>query len=214
MRPAIDTPEGRLTAEYLRELLAVSCPGVLEMTWDERVQVYRRGEVALAYEWSIRSAVFEMDTASPAKGRTAYLPFPRAPGVQRNVSPIGGLILAIPANLAPDRLDSAWHSIDWLTSPAMMKLLIRHGSAVSPRFSVSADPEVRATCPIIAIVDQMEKLGQLQNWSRPPVPGHSQCIAVLGEAVHDLMLGKTGVKAMLRQAQARIDALMRERGCY
>jgi multiple sugar transport system substrate-binding protein len=214
MRPAIDTPEGLLTAEYLCELLTVSCPGVLDMAWDERVQVYRRDEVAMAYEWSIRAGAFEMDAASPAKERTGYLPFPRGPGIQRHVSPIGGLILSRPANIAPDRLELSWRSIEWLTSPEMIKLFIQHGSTVSPRFSVSADPEVRATCPIIAIVDQMEKLGQLQHWPRPPVPAYAQCLGILGEEVHDLMLGTIAPRVMLRQAQARLDAIMRERGYY
>jgi multiple sugar transport system substrate-binding protein len=96
----------------------------------------------------------------------------------------------------------------------MVKLFIQHGSTVSPRFSVSADPEVRASCPVIAIVDQMEKLGQLQHWPRPPVPTYAQCLSILGEEVHDLMLGERTTKAMLSRAQARIDAVMRERGYY
>ncbi|MBV9637600.1 MAG: sugar ABC transporter substrate-binding protein, partial [Methylobacteriaceae bacterium] len=214
MRPTIDTPEGLLTAEYLCDLLTVSCPGVLDMAWDERVQVYRRGEVAMVYEWSIRAGVFEMEPTSPAKNRTGYLPLPRGPGLPRHVSPIGGLILSIPANIAPERVEASWRSIEWLTSPEMMKLFIQHGSTVSPRFSVSADPEVRAMCPVIALVDQMEKLGQLQHWPRPPVPAYAHWLMILGEEVHDLMLGEIAPRTMLRQAQGRIDAVMRERGYY
>ena len=214
MRPTIDTPEGLQTAEYLRELLALSCPGVLDMAWDERVRSYGRGEVAIAYEWSIRAGVFEMDDTSPAQGRTGYLPLPHGPSLQRHVSPIGGFILSIPANLSPGRVALSWRTIEWLTSPEMMKLFIQRGGTVSPRFSVSADPEIVATCPVIPIVDQMEKLGQIQAWPRPPVPACSECMAVLGEEVHDLMLGVTGPRAMLRQAQNRIDAIMRGRGYY
>jgi multiple sugar transport system substrate-binding protein len=214
MRPAIDTPEGLLTAEYLRELLSVSWPGVLNLAWDARVQVYRRNEVAMVYEWSSHAGAFEMDPNSPARGHTGYLPLPRGPDIQRPISPVGGLILALPANIAPARLDLAWRSIDWLTSPGMMKLFIQHGSTVCARFSTGADPEVRATAPIIAIVDQLEKLGQLQLWPHPPVPGYAQCLSALGEEVHDMMLGKIGPSAMVRQAQARIDGIMRERGNY
>jgi len=214
MRPMIDTPEGLLTAEYLRELLSVSCPGVLDMAWDERVRSYGRGEVAIAYEWSIRAGVFEMDSASPACGRTGYLPLPHGPGQRGHVSPIGGFILGIPANLPPARVPFAWHTIEWLTSPEMMKLFIQHGGTVSPRFSVSADPEIVASCPVIPIVNHMEKLGQIQAWPRPSVPASSECMAVLGAEVHELMLGQTTPRAMLRQAQNRIDEIMRARGYY
>lgn len=214
MRPTVDTPEGLRTAEYLRDLLSVSCPGVLDMAWDERVRAYGRGEVAIAYEWSIRAGVFEMDARSPASGRTGYLPLPHGPGQHVHVSPIGGFILSIPANLAPARVAFAWRTIEWLTSPEMMKLFIQHGGTVSPRFSVSADPEIVASCPVIPIVNRMEKHGQVQAWPRPPVPASSECMAVLGEEVHDLMLGTTTARAMLRQAQNRIDAIMRARGYY
>jgi multiple sugar transport system substrate-binding protein len=214
MRPMIDTPEGLITAEYLRELLGLSCPGVLDMAWDERVRAYCRGEVTIAYEWSIRAGVFEMDADSPARDNTGYLPVPHGPGLHRHVSPIGGFILGIPANLAPARVPLSWRTIEWLTSPEMMKLFIQHGGTVSPRFSVSADPEIIATCKVIPIVDQMEKLGQIQAWPRPPVPACSECMAVLGEEVHDLMLGATGPRQMLRRAQNRIDAIMRGHGYY
>jgi hypothetical protein len=39
-------------------------------------------------------------------------------------------------------------------------------------------------------------------------------MAVLGEEVHDLMLGRTSPRAMLRKAQNRIDSIMRGRGYY
>jgi multiple sugar transport system substrate-binding protein len=214
MRPTIDTPEGLLTAEYLRELLSVSCPDVLNMAWDERVRSYSRGDVAIAYEWSIRAGVFEMDPRSPARGHTGYLPPPHGPGQRGHVSPIGGFILGIPANLAPARVPLAWRTIEWLTSPEMMKLFIQHGGTVSPRFSVSADPEIVASCTVIPIVNRMEKSGQIQAWPRPPVPASSDCMAVLGEEVHDLMLGRTSPRAMLRKAQNRIDSIMRGRGYY
>ena len=86
--------------------------------------------------------------------------------------------------------------------------------AALARFSVSADPEIVASCPVIPIVNRMEALGQIQAWPRPAVPASSECMAVLGEEVHDLMLGLTSPRAMLRQAQNRIDAIMRARGYY
>jgi multiple sugar transport system substrate-binding protein len=187
---------------------------VLDMAWDERVRTYGHGDVAIAYEWSIRAGVFEMDARSPARGRTGYLPLPHGPGQQGHVSPIGGFILGIPANLAAARVPLAWRTIEWLTSPEMMKLFIQHGGTVSPRFSVSADPEIVASCAIIPIVNLMEKSGQIQAWPRPPVPASSDCMAVLGAEVHDLMLGRTSPRAMLRNAQNRIDSIMRGRGYY
>jgi multiple sugar transport system substrate-binding protein len=86
-----------------------------------------------------------------------------------------------------------------------MKLYVQNGSFVSPRFSVSADPEVAQQCRVISAVDRFAKLGRIKLWPRPPVPGMSAVLAVLGEEIHDMLLGHQGVAAALRRAQARAE---------
>ena len=213
MRPTLDTLEGRQTAEYLLELLPYSAPDVLEMDWHRRVDAYRTGRVAMAYEWSVRAGRFELDAKSPARGRTEYLPHPRGPRGQ-SVSTIGGFVLGIPRNLRAQRIDLAWRSIEFLTSPEVIKLYVQNGSLVSPRFCVSADPEIRGTHTIIGVVEELAKAGQIQLWPRPPIPQFTGILSVLGEEIHDLMLKRSSVRVALARAQDRVDQLMRQNGCY
>ena len=213
LRPTINTVPGRLTAEYLLQLLEYSPPGILQMDWDRRVEAFAKGHSAMAYAWSCRAARFELSPTSPARGKVGYLPHPHGPGAT-NVSPVGGIVLGIPANLDPGRLTLAWQVIELLTSPELFKVLANNGSPVSPRFSVSADPEVTSKFSVIAAVDEMARAGQLHLWPRPPVREFAQIIAVLGEEIHDMLRGGQTVRRALLRSQQRIDRNMRAHGHY
>jgi multiple sugar transport system substrate-binding protein len=212
-RPMIDSIEGRRTAEYLRELLQYSPSNILSMAWYERIAAYSRGEVAMAYGYNVLASYFELDDSSPAKGRTGILPHPAGRG-GRNIAPVGGFVLGIPANLASERLDAAWQAIRHFTSSEAIKLFILNGSRTSPRFSVSADPEVRSMSKVITAVDDMERRGLVQFWPRPPAPEMADIINICGEEMHDVARGLKAVRTALADAQNRADALMRSKGYY
>lgn len=213
LRPMIDTAEGRLAAEFLMALLDVSAPGVLSMSWFERVKAYACGDVAMAYGYSLLAPYFELDPASPAHGNTGFLPHPAAPGC-RPVAPVGGYVLGIPANLAPERRLATEKAVRLLTSAEACKLYITNGSRVCPRYSVSADPEVRALSPIVEAVDDLARGGRLQLWPRPPVPEFAEITTVLGEEIHDMLRRRKSLARALSDAQNRADALMRAAGRY
>lgn len=213
MRPQILSDGARETAGYLRELMDFSPLNILSMSWYERVVAYGAGEVAMAYGYSLLAPYFEFDPNSPAHGRTGFLPHPAGPG-GHPIAPVGGYVLGIPANVAPERREALEKSIGLLTSAEACKLYMLNGSLVSPRFSVSADPEVRALSPVVENVDVMARAGQLQFWPRPPAPEIAEIITICGEELHDMLRGLKSIDAALTNAQNRADALMRGHGHY
>ena len=146
MKPMVDTDEGRATLQYFVDLMEVSPPGILNMAWDERVRVFAQGGCAMTYIWSGRSAIYELDEASVARGKVGYVPHPSGPNSPER-STLGGWYLSIPTNIDPDRVDLAWKVIDWLASPEMLAEYTKHGNCVAPRKSVSADPDVISPLP-------------------------------------------------------------------
>src|SRR5690242_1686367 len=149
-------------------------------------------------------------SSMPGRRRAAMSAICRTRGPQgANISPIGGAVFGIPANLAPERVERAFRVIEWLTSPEMMKYYTLHGSPVSPRFSVSADPEVLATCPVIQVVDELARSDRLHLWPRPPLPGITQVIGVLGEKIHDMLRGRQSPVVAVARSQQRAEALLR-----
>jgi len=207
-RPVIDTDAGLRAAEFLLELLRYSPPDILSMSWYERVRAYAGGNIAMAYGYTLLAPYFEQDETSPACGQTGYLPHP-AGQAGRQIAPVGGYVLGIPANLAPERIPAAVDALCTFTSPAAQKLYVQNGSRTNARYSVCADPEVRSISPIFDAVEQMSWRDELQFWPRPPVPEISDITRILGEEFHDMLRGITTPREALRAAQTRADALMK-----
>jgi multiple sugar transport system substrate-binding protein len=213
LRPMFLSDAALDTAEYLRELLSVSPTGVLNMTWYERAKTYARGEAALAYSHTLLANLYELDPTSPAYGRTGYLPHPTA-GAGKPIVPLGGYALAIPANVAPERVPAIWSALCAITSQGAAKLYATNGSLASPRVSVNRDPEVMSMSPVIGVVDRMGRQKILRMWPRPPVPGISTVISIAGEEIHDFLAGHKTSRQALGDAQNRADAVLRQRGLY
>ncbi len=212
-RPLIDSEAGYRTAEFLIELLNYAHPASLNASWAQRIKLFAEGKAAMTYGWSIRASVFELNETSPVHGRVGYMPHPHGQGA-KTVSPIGGFSLTMPSNLSEDRVQKAWKMMEYLTRPVLMKWYLQNGNLSSPRFSTSADPEVKALSSIIEQVDSMERKGQLQVWPRPPIPEFSTIVHILGEEIHTLIKGETDISSALKRSQKRIDKMMRERGRY
>lgn len=209
IKPSIDTERGHATARFMLDLLEVSHPKTLSMGWLGQVDLLRQGQVAMAYEWACRAAQL---SGFAATGHLGFLPHPSGQIAgevhsRANVAPIGGFAFGIPANIAAERMQTAWNAIEWLSSPEVIKLLAQHGGYVTPRSSVATDPDVRQLSPMIAEVDRMAKQGQIRLWPRPPVASYSAVISILGEEIHDMLRGKQSVSQALRRSQKRADSL-------
>jgi len=127
---------------------------------------------------------------------------------------MGGYGLAIPSNLAKERVAGARLALRSLTTASAAKLYLVNGSLASPRVSVSRDPEVQSISPLVSAVDEMAAKGFVRMWPRPPAPPISQIIGIAGQEVHDLLSGVKSIGDALRDAQNRADACMRALGYY
>jgi len=212
-RPLFTSPEAHQAAEFLLELKDHSTPNVLKMGWYERAQAYAQGACAMAYSNTMLAPLFSIERNSPAFWNTKYLPYPHGPD-GRPIAPLGGYALSIPANIAPERVPAAWQALRTLTSANVAKLYLSNGSLMSPRLSVSGDPEVQALSPVIAAVGEMGRAHCWQMWPRPPIPEISDLMAIAGEEIHDLVSGVKTPKHALAAAQDRAEALMRSKGYY
>lgn len=144
------------------------------------------------------------DPSSPANGNTGYLPHPAGPEGQP-VATVGGYVMGIPANIAPERRAAAAEALIAFTSPEAQKLYILNGSRTAPRYSVGADPEVRRISPIFEAVDAMSLRDELQYWPRPPIPQIAEIIEICGQELHDMLRGILSPRDALRRAQSRAE---------
>ena len=208
LMPTIDVPRALEAAEYLMALLEFSPPDILSMSWYERVRPYAAGKIAMAYGYTLLAPYFELDESSPAHGNTGYLPHPAGPA-GRPIAPVGGYVLCIPSNLPEERKRQTAEALVAFTSPEAQKLYVLNGSRTAPRYSVGADPEVRALSPIFEAVDAMSWRDELQFWPRPPIAQISELIAICGQEIHDMLRGIISPREALERAQTRAEQALR-----
>ncbi|NLS02954.1 extracellular solute-binding protein [Rhizobium sp. P32RR-XVIII] len=195
---------GFAALEYMRRLIEISPPKILEMAWDQTLAVFLKGRASLGYFWTMRAARFEYDVQSVVKRRVEYLPQPSGSGGTR-ASPIGGFLFCIPTNLPEERVELAADAIAWMASREAMKAHVKNGFPVAPRFSVSADPEAAASSPIVRFVDQLAKKNLLHTWQRPNIPQYTMIERTLGVEIHDALLGNKSPRSALEDAAQQIE---------
>jgi len=210
MHCSIVSDAGLVVLDYMRRLIEISPPRILDMAWDQTLDVFLRGHASQGYFWTMRTARFEYDVHSAVKRRVEYLPQPAGPGGNRS-SPLGGFLFCIPTNLPAERVELAAEAIAWMASREAMKAHVKNGFPVAPRFSVSADPEAAASSPIFRFVDSLAKKNLLNTWQRPNVPQYTRIERILGFEIHDAVSGRKSPREALEAASRQIELSLRSR---
>ena len=207
LRDGIDGDAGREVLDYMHRLLEVSPPEILTLEWKRGLSLFMQGRSAMSYVWTMRGARFDYDLHSQVKKRVAFHPHPAGRGGS-NLSPLGGFLLAVPANLPEDRARRAFAAIASMVSSEAMRAHVKNGFPVVPRFSIAADPEVLAGSPLIGIVDRLARRNLLSTAQRPRMPRYAAVEQVLGTVLHRALRGEISDAAALRQAQDEVDRIL------
>lgn len=202
----IDLDAGAMVLDYMRRLLEISPAGVLDLDWESSLQIFMEGRAAMTYCWTMRAARFEYDVKSRVRNKVAYVPHPAGPG-GRVQAPLGGFLLAIPANLPEERVRPAMQAIAWMTSPDTMRGYAGDGYPVLPHFSVAADPEMMRSSGVAKFVERMGRQHLLNPDCRPVIPQYHRLETILGEEVHAALSGEKSDRDALRAIERRLRAI-------
>ncbi len=175
--------------DYMHRLVEISPPDVTALDWESSFDIFLRGDAAMTYCWSMRSARFEYDTRSRVKRRVSYLAHPAGPH-GHSTAPLGGFVLTIPVNLPDDQLHSAVEAMAWMMAPDSVRSHVKNGLPFLPRFSVVSDPEVMLSSPIVNFVEKVAEKHMLDAWARPAIPLYTRLEAILGTEIHDALTGR------------------------
>lgn len=206
VRALIDSYAALEALEYMKDLLSISPPNILELSRQSVLDMFIRGNAAMAYTWSIHATRFEMQIDSAVKRRVAYLQPPIGRG-GKSLTPLGGFVFAIPNNLSPVRLERARQILSWMCGPEAMLARAKDGLPLSPLFSLMGDPGSNLNSPIYSLVKSLSQRRLLNVWQRPAIPKYIQIETILGEEVHDALTGRKAMKDALADANVRIKAL-------
>ena len=180
--------------------------GALNMAWDERVQAFASGQVAMISAWSVRTPLLIDPSRSQVADRFATAVVPAQEGITP-VPPLGGWVLGI--NAYSGNADAAWDFITWLTSPEVHKRFVLLGGPPA-RTSQLDDPELVEQFwwfPTLA-----ESAATAYPDCRPRVPESFQIIDTVGNYLSEALSGSLSTEEAMASANADIASLLEGAG--
>jgi len=176
------------------------------MAWDERVQAFASGKVAMISAWSVRTPLLIDPNRSQVADKFATAVVPAKAGITP-VPPLGGWVLGI--NAYSKQSDAAWAFITWLTSPEVHKRFVLLGGPPA-RTSQLTDPELVEKFwwfPTLA-----ESAATAYPDCRPRVPESFQIIDTVGNYLSQALSGGLSTEDALKSANEDITSLLEGAG--
>lgn len=208
-RPQFDTAAALAMAGTLRDLWDRGPPGIERMAWDERIAAYARGDCAFTYIWTARAAQLAR-TAPDVYAASTLIAAPTGAGVAP-ISPLGIWLLAIPANLDPQRLDRVVGLLARLVSPEAASRYIEAGATATAvpigRLTLAGPPPAP-----LALVERLDREGGLATDMRPPIPEFQAITQIVGSRLHAMLRDDENPTVALSDLQAMLTDLMVRHG--
>jgi multiple sugar transport system substrate-binding protein len=204
--PMVASDAGRAALDFMHRLRELSPPGILDLAWDQSLEIFLTGGAAMSICWSNRAARFEYDPRSVVGQRVMHMPLPTRYGSAPSV-PLGGFLLSIPANLPESRVQQAAEAIQLVTS---VDEISRGELPIVPNFGLSADPEMRVAMGIAHSARKWGAGGLLHSWQRPAIPQYYVIETILGEEIYAALAGEKSDRDALRDASDRMEQALAE----
>jgi multiple sugar transport system substrate-binding protein len=200
-RVVLDSPEARTALEAYADVYRSSAPpGTESWTFEDSIAALADGRAAqmINCHWWVPVLNDPQGPAGELAGKFGLAPVPGGAGI------LGVWYWAIPAAAA--QVDEAWTFIRWIASKAANAERVgRGGSPV--RTSTMADPRVweRGYGR-----DYYEAVSAIHRRARPLVsgPNAEEAIRRIGEAVHAVVTGRSGVDDAVSEAAADVAELL------
>lgn len=206
MTPMFDSPEGLEVADLFKDMLQYEPEGALNMAWDERVQAFASGKVAMISAWSVRTPLLIDPSRSQVADKFATAVVPAKEGATP-VPPLGGWVVGI--NSYSKNSDAAWEFITWLTSPEVHKRFVLLGGPPA-RTSQLTDPELVEKFWWFPTLAESAKTAYPD--CRPRIPESFQIIDTVGNYLSQALSGGMSTEDAMKSANTDIASLLEGAG--
>jgi multiple sugar transport system substrate-binding protein len=138
----MDSPAAIATGEYYKKLLTqYAPPGVVGFNWNECQTTFSQARAAMWIDGVGFSAPLVDKTKSKVGDVAGFAPVPAGPKAHNTATFIDGIGIAAGSR----NKGAAWLYVQWSTTKAMCKEMLRTGSGTPARASSYTDPEVVRT---------------------------------------------------------------------
>nr|CBA28490.1 hypothetical protein Csp_A07470 [Curvibacter putative symbiont of Hydra magnipapillata] len=203
--PLFHRSEGVQALELLKHIADTGPKGIPQFSYNDSLASFLQGESAMYLD---STAVFGAVRSSPlskVEGKVSYALHPRG---TRYASQSGGLGLAIARNSV--RSEAAFLLLQWLTSKAQDKAVVRHGGGPS-RVSTLADADMVRQFPEFITLKEQLRYSE-PDW-RPIIAEWDDInTGPLGAAVYQGMTGAKPADKALSDIVRRVNDIMAAAG--
>ncbi|TAF80073.1 MAG: extracellular solute-binding protein [Curvibacter sp.] len=205
--PLFHRREGVQALELLKRIAETGPKGIPQFSYNDMLASFLQGESVMYLD---STAVFGAVRSSPLSKVEGKVSFALHPQGTRYASQSGGLGLAIARNSA--RSEAAFLLMQWLTSKAQDKAVVRHGGGPS-RVSTLADADmVRQFPEFITLKEQLRYVDL--DW-RPIIAEWDEInTGPLGAAIHQGMTGIKPADKALGDIVRRVNDIMTAAGFH
>lgn len=207
-RPVLNNPDAVRTVEMLTEFVKVGPPGMTAYGYGDMVNSFVQGDAAFYLDASKIRKTVEDESKSRVAGKVGYALHPTING--NCGSGTGGFAMGIPGN--SQNKEAAFLFIQWMTNKATDRKLAEMGGDPI-RTSTMNDPELQATFEDYPVLVEQLKCARA-DW-RPLIPEFPEIDAqIIGISVSEAITGQKSAQQALDEANAKIEALLTEKGYY
>lgn len=173
--------------DFMRKLVDLSPPDILEMDWKRRVESFKLGQTAMTVCASMRTAHFEFDIDTKVARRVSYIGMPTGRGGE-SINLLGGFLMSIPRHLDKDRTHVALELVAWMAQSASRTIGHNDEYSIIPRFSMADQEKIRIT-PAANLIAKLERQNRIYIWGRSGRTFNSHIEQVCGKHIHAAMRG-------------------------
>jgi multiple sugar transport system substrate-binding protein len=204
-KPLFHKSPGVKALELLKRIAETGPGGMSNFSFNDMLASFLQGESAMYLDSTAVFGAVRSASQSRVEGKVSYALHPKG---THFASQSGGLGLAIPRNAAQP--EAAFLLMQWLTSKAQDKELVRRGGGPS-RLSTIGDASLVRMCPeFITLKEQLRYA--TPDW-RPIIPEWDEINnGPLGAAVHQGLTGIKPADKALGDIVRRVDEIMRGAG--
>lgn len=203
--PLFHRNEGVQALELLKHIADTGPKGIPQFSYNDSLASFLQGESAMYLDSTAVFGAVRNSPLSKVEGKVSYALHPRG---TRYASQSGGLGLAIARNSA--RSEAAFLLLQWLTSKAQDKAVVRHGGGPS-RVSTLADADMVRQFPEFITLKEQLRYSE-PDW-RPIIAEWDDInTGPLGAAVYQGMTGAKPAHKALSDIVRRVNDIMAAAG--
>lgn len=183
----MDTPAAIAAAEYYKKIMRETAPpGVVGFNWNESQTTFSQGRAAMWIDGVGFSAPLVDKTKSKVANDAGFAVVPAGPKGHYTSTYVNGIGIARGAK----NKGAAWYYVQWATTKAMCKEMLRTGSGTPARASTYEDAELRKNSKFPAEwFDTVNKSLKIARSGLPVIVAVTEFRDVFGIALTNMING-------------------------